>query len=94
MTEPGPKSGEQDDHTAPSAAVARNPTSAWIPFGTNATTRSPTPTPARRSPCSAAPTRARSAETVSCTSSPRSVAAMTATASSGRPGTAAKACSA
>src|SRR5664279_2087883 len=28
ITDPGPKSGEHEDHTAPSAEVARNPTSA------------------------------------------------------------------
>ena len=38
-----PKSGEHDDHTAPSDAVARNATRVSTEFGTSATTRSPRP---------------------------------------------------
>ena len=72
ITDPGPKSGEHDDQTPPRADVARKPTSAWIPLGTSAATRSPAPTPSRRSPSCAAPTRRRRSASVTCSSVPSS----------------------
>ena len=73
-----PKSGEHDDHTAPSAAVARNPTSACSELGTSATTRSPAPTPSGAGrPARRRPARVSSASVTSC-SLPSSVTTMTA----------------
>ena len=48
-----PKSGEQDDHTAPIEAAASTPTMLSGILGMMAATRSPTLTPASRSACAA-----------------------------------------
>ena len=50
-----PKSGEQEDQTAPRLVVASMPMTASGPFGRNAATRSPGPTPRRRRPAAARP---------------------------------------
>jgi hypothetical protein len=46
----GPKSGEQEDHTAPSDVAASMSTTVSMQFGMIAATRSPRPTPSRAAP--------------------------------------------
>jgi hypothetical protein len=67
MTERTPNSGAQLDQTAPSAAVARKATMVSGMLGAYAATRSPGPTPARRSPSVAAITCDRNSSHVSVT---------------------------
>ena len=82
-----PNSGAQEAQIAPREAQARKATSASGMFGTNATTRSPRPTPSRRSPARARPTCSASSPKVSSLRSRVCEYAISATVSrsSGRP---------
>ena len=51
-----PNSGEHADHMAPRLDAARNPITVSGMFGMSAATRSPFPTPSRRSRAATAPT--------------------------------------
>ena len=85
-----PKSGEHDDHTAPMLAVASSAMTASGMFGRYAATRSPRPTPSRRSPAATDATARASSAYVTSPPPPSSFRYSSATCPSRR----ASACSA